>query len=206
MSRARIPLFPLGIVVLPGEPIPLHIFEPRYREMTQHCGETRSPFGVVLADSGNIALTGCSALIVKILKEYPDGRSDILVVGQHPFQIIGTHEEKSYIEADVEYLENDMGGIDPKISARLRKLFEECHRILYQREAPAFESEEDASLSYYVASELPFELPIRQALLEQRSEAQRQHRLVKHLEDWKPRLAKRNQIREKAGGNGHKVN
>jgi len=101
MNPARIPLFPLDIVLFPGQAVPLHIFEPRYRQMTRHCIDTQSPFGIVYADKEKLAQTGCSAMIVKILKEYEDGRSDILTAGQSAFRLLRTHEEKPYLEAEV---------------------------------------------------------------------------------------------------------
>ena len=74
--------FPLDIVLFPGQAVPLHIFEQRYRLMTRHCIDTKSPFGIIFYHEGNLARTGCTAMIVKILKEYEDGRSDILTAGQ----------------------------------------------------------------------------------------------------------------------------
>src|SRR6185369_5432048 len=70
MDPARIPIFPLELVLFPGQAVPLHIFEPRYRQMTRECLATQSPFGIVFVREGSLARTGCSALIVKILKEY----------------------------------------------------------------------------------------------------------------------------------------
>src|SRR5258707_5935825 len=72
-----LPLFPLDLVLLPGTPLPLHIFEPRYREMTAECRAQKKPFGVVRAKEEGIAEIGCTADIVSVTKEYPDGRSDI---------------------------------------------------------------------------------------------------------------------------------
>src|ERR1700681_4623353 len=118
MTAARIPLFPLNIVLFPGQAVPLHIFEQRYRLMTSHCIETQSPFGIVFAHEENLAEIGCTALIIKTLKEYEDGRSDILTAGQSAFRLIRTDEEKAYMEATVEFLEEDFGGIDAAVSAQ----------------------------------------------------------------------------------------
>jgi ATP-dependent Lon protease len=203
MSTARIPLFPLGIVLFPGQAVPLHIFEPRYRVMTRQCIETRSPFGIVFVHAGNIAQTGCSALIVKTLKEYEDGRSDILVVGQKPFHLVHTHNDQAYAEADIEYLEEDFDGIDAGVSAQLEKLYEQCHRVLYDEEAPRFEMEDSFSLAYHIATELPLDVAFRQTLLELRSEAERQRRLAARLAEWYPHLEKRDRVRGKAAVNGH---
>jgi ATP-dependent Lon protease len=203
MSSARIPLFPLSIVLFPGQAIPLHIFEPRYRVMTRQCIETRSPFGIVFVHAGNIAQTGCTALIVKTLKEYDDGRSDILTVGQKAFHLIRTHNDQAYFEADVEYLEDEFGGIDAAVSEQLEKLYEQCHRILYDGAAARFETEGSISLAYHIASELPLDVAFRQTLLELRSETERQRRLAARLAEWYPQLQKRDRVRGKAAGNGH---
>jgi Lon protease-like protein len=203
MDTDRIPLFPLEIVLFPDRALPLHILESRYRLMTRRCADTRSPFGVVLSSSGGMAHTGCTAMIVKILKQYDDGRSDILTMGRKVFRLLQTYEEQTYAEAAVVYLEDDSAGIDAGISARLAQLFDQCHRILYSRPAPSFETEGSGSLSYYVASELPVDLAFRQTLLELRSEAERQRRLTERLTQWIPQLERRNRVQEKAGGNGH---
>jgi len=203
MSTARIPLFPLGMVLFPGQAVPLHIFEPRYREMTRHCIGTQSPFGLIYIHEEEIGRTGCSAMIVKVLKEYEDGRSDILTAGQQAFRLIQTHSEKPYLEADVEYLEEDFNGIDPVVSTGIEALFNQCHRILYEEDAPKFETEGGISLAYHVASELPVDVAFRQSLLELRSEAERQQLLLARLTEWYPQLQKREHVRGKAAGNGH---
>jgi Lon protease-like protein len=203
MSAARIPLFPLSIVLFPGQAVPLHIFELRYREMTRQCIETQSPFGIVFVHEEDLAEIGCTALIIKTLKEYEDGRSDILTAGQSAFRVVGTHDEKAYMEADVEFLEEDFAGIDAAVSAQLEQLFNQCHRILYEEDAPRFETEGGISLAYHVASELPVDVAFRQTLLEERSEAVRQRRLLERLTDWHPQLERRERVRGKATGNGH---
>jgi Lon protease-like protein len=203
MNDAHIPLFPLSIVLFPGQSLPLHIFEQRYRVMARDCIETQSPFGIVLAHEQDLADIGCTALIIKTLKEYEDGRSDILTAGQSAFRLIGTHSEKTYMEADVQLLEEDFAGIDSAVSAQLEELFNECHQILYDEDAPPFETEGSISLAYHVASELPVDVAFRQDLLEERSEAERQRRLVARLTEWYPQLQKRDQFRAKATGNGH---
>ena len=203
MSAALIPIFPLSIVLFPGQAIPLHIFEPRYREMTGHCIETQSPFGIVFIHDGEIARIGCSAMIIKALKVYEDGRSDILTAGQSAFRLLQTHEEKAYLQANIEYLEEDFTGIDDTVSAELEQLFNRCHRILYEEDAPRFETEGSISLAYHVASELPIDVAFRQTLLEERSESARQRLLAARLTEWYPQLENRDRVRGKAAGNGH---
>jgi Lon protease-like protein len=203
MSIVHIPLFPLSIVLFPDQAVPLHIFESRYREMTRHCIETRSPFGLVFVHTEQIADTGCSALIVKTVKEYEDGRSDILTIGQRIFHLIRMYEDRAYFEADVEYVDDDFDGIDTGVTAELERLFKRCHRILYQSEPASFEPKRGASLAYHIASELPLDDGFRQSLLEVRMEAERQRRLAERLAEWYPQLEKRENVRAKASSNGH---
>jgi ATP-dependent Lon protease len=203
MSTDRIPLFPLNVVLFPGQAMPLHIFERRYRVMTRYCIEKKSPFGITFFQEGNLARIGCSAMIVKILKEYEDGRSDILIAGQRAFRLLRTHEEQLYSEGDVEYLEEDFTESDAAVSGQLEQLFNQCHRILFEADALPFETEGSISLAYHVASELPLDSAFRQTLLEVRSEAERQERLVARLAEWLPQLQNRQRARSKAAGNGH---
>jgi len=203
MNPARIPLFPLDVVLFPGQAMPLHIFELRYQEMTRHCMQTQSPFGILRASGVNLAQTGCSAMIVKVLKEYEDGRTDILTAGQNAFRLIRVHEEKSYLEADIQFLEEDFTGVDAAVSEQLEELCNRCHRLLYGEDAPHFETEGGISLAYHVATELPLDAGMRQNLLEVRSESERQAFLVAHLQDWYPKLQQREHSRGKAAGNGH---
>jgi ATP-dependent Lon protease len=203
MNPARIPLFPLDLVLFPGQAMPLHIFEPRYREMTRHCIQSQTPLGMIRASGVNLAQMGCSALIVKVLKEYEDGRSDILTAGQSAFRLIRVHEEKIYLEADIQFLEEDFTGVDSAVSEQLEELCNQCHHLLYGEDAPHFETEGGISLAYHVATELPLDTAMRQSLLEIRSESERQARLVAHLQGWYPQLKRRERVRAKAAGNGH---
>ena len=107
MQQQRIPLFPLGVVLLPRMPLPLHIFEERYKEMVARCLDENLPFGVVYASGSRFQSNGCSARIERVLKEYDDGRSDILTLGEHRFTVDQVHEHRSYFEADVSFFEDE---------------------------------------------------------------------------------------------------
>ena len=85
-----LPLFPLDVVLLPGAPFPLHIFEPRYKEMIADCLAESQPFGVVRVKDDGIANLGCTAEITSIVKKYEDGRLDILTEGRRPFRNSGS--------------------------------------------------------------------------------------------------------------------
>ena len=102
-----IPLFPLNIVALPKERIPLHIFEPRYKRMVKDSIKTGDPFGIVLRDDNDVKNIGCSVKIIRILKEYPTGEYDIIVQGQRCFRIKDKVQENDQLWiGKVTYLED----------------------------------------------------------------------------------------------------
>src|SRR3954468_24535672 len=89
MVQPDFPLFPLGIVALPSEPVPLHIFEPRYRTMIAECLESGSEFGIVWASDDGLRQIGCACEIAEVLERHEDGRLDILTRGTRPFRLVG---------------------------------------------------------------------------------------------------------------------
>src|SRR5271166_3919001 len=108
MRPTRIPLFPLDLVLFPGMPLPLHIFEQRYRIMIARCVKENLEMGIILAAETGIAKIGCTAEIVEQLKQYPDGRSDILCEGRALFRVVEVLNENDYQEAVAEYLPEDV--------------------------------------------------------------------------------------------------
>ncbi|HET7378229.1 MAG TPA: LON peptidase substrate-binding domain-containing protein, partial [Anaerolineae bacterium] len=96
-----LPLFPLEIVVFPGAPLPLHIFEPRYKEMIGECLAQDRPFGMVQAKENALSAIGCSARIVTVIKKYEDGRLDIAAEGAQRFEIIQVNQERTFLQAEV---------------------------------------------------------------------------------------------------------
>ena len=108
MRPTRIPLFPLEVVLFPGMPLPLHIFEQRYRVMVARCVNENLEIGIILAAETGIVKVGCTAEIVEKLKEYPDGRTDILCEGRALFRVIEILNEREYQEAIAEYLVEDV--------------------------------------------------------------------------------------------------
>src|SRR5205807_355 len=126
-------LFPLDVVLFPGAPLPLHIFEPRYKEMIGECLEAKSPFGLVRAhdDSNAVAGIGCSAEILNVIKRYDDGRLDILTTGRRRFEVLELDQERAFLRAEVMFFDDDAEpgagqGSDAGISARAQA--EALHR------------------------------------------------------------------------------
>src|ERR1700722_13245392 len=113
MASRLIPLFPLRVVVFPRTPLPLHIFEERYKEMTGNAIRDHSDIGIVLAQEEGIVNAGCTVRIEKLLHTYPDGRMDLLTRGYDRFEIRELNQEKSYLQATVEFFDDDDIGVVP---------------------------------------------------------------------------------------------
>ena len=104
---AEIPLFPLNVVLMPGTPLPLHIFEERYKQMVDECLESETEFGMVLADESGTRQVGCTAKIVELVQRYEDGRMVILVEGSRRFALNNVLSGKPYYVGEVDYLEDE---------------------------------------------------------------------------------------------------
>lgn len=172
----RLPLFPLQTVLFPGATIPLHIFEPRYREMVGRCLEHDDPFGVVLIlegeEVGGPAIPrriGTEASIIACQK-YRDGRYDLVAEGRRRFETLMIDRSRSYLRADVRFLEEPMGLDADGLAEAVGKLFEgilESLELSGQAVVDETWRELDAcALSYRVASALPVADEVRQELLE----------------------------------------
>ena len=103
----KVPLFPLDVVLFPGTPLPLHIFEERYKEMIGECITDCSDFGVVRAQQEGLAVIGCMAKIVRVLHEYEDGRLDILCEGRDRFEIEMLDNSRDFLQAEVDFFNDD---------------------------------------------------------------------------------------------------
>jgi len=207
MGPDRIPLFPLNVVLLPGATLPLHIFEPRYRQMVHRCVDEKCEFGVLLALPKGIVRVGCSAEVTEVIKRYNDGRMDILTVGRSPFRIVDLVNGEGYandelLEGDVDFLDDREDRTDPRTKNDLMQLYEVCHTLLFDDYPRNIEGEAAEYLSFVVASTLPIDLMCKQQILELRSEADRQERLVGYLREWAPHLQKEEKARARAGGSG----
>ena len=206
MRLDRIPLFPLNVVLFPGEQLPLHIFEPRYRRMVRECLDNGSPFGMLLALEKGVVRVGCTAEILETTKRYDDGRLDILTVGRSPFRIVDLFTDDPLLEGQIDYLEDADASLDPPNQMQLIELYETCHTLLFGDIPRDVQASSPEGLSYAVAACLPIELLWKQQILELRSEVDRQQRLLAYLRDWAPHLQKEEGLRHRAVGNGHGLN
>jgi Lon protease-like protein len=206
MRPERLPLFPLNVVLLPGAPLPLHILEPRYKQMVKNCLEEKSEFGMLLSLPKGIAHVGCTAEILEVVKRYHDGRMDIVTVGRAPFRVVELFTEHPLLEGQVDYLEDRGATGNPVVQRQLVELYEACHTLVFEDYPKNLEGTPAEELSYRVASTLPMDLLWKQQILELRSEEDRQERLVGYLREWAPHLQNSKAMRHRAGGNGHGLN
>jgi Lon protease-like protein len=206
MRPERIPLFPLNVVLLPGAELPLHIFEPRYREMVKNCLEEKSEFGMLLSLPKGVARVGCTAEIKAVVQRYEDGRMDILTAGRAPFRVVELFTEEPLLQGHVDYLDDRETPSNPRIQRELVELFEACHTLIFEDHPKNLEGAAAEDLSYLVAAALPMDLLWKQQILELRSEADRQERLVAYLREWAPHLQNKEAKRQRAGSNGHGLN
>ena len=207
MRNTRIPLFPINIVLLPGAALPLHIFEPRYQLMVRHCISQRLEFGIILAQESGVATIGCTTQIVRTMRDYPTGESDIYTEGRVAFpRSVDLLNEKEYHEAIVEYLTDTPEQVESQKEDTLMGIFQQCHSLMYSELWSPSSKPPLWPLSYRMASELPLELDEKQRLLEMRSEPERQEFLRVWLSRVLPRLEQADRARHRAGSNGHRVN
>jgi len=104
-----LPLFPLDAVLLPGAPLPLHIFESRYQEMIAECLELNRSFGVLRAKEESLAEVGCTAEILAVTKKYEDGRMDIVTKGGERFEVLRVSQERAFLQCEIVFIEDDAG-------------------------------------------------------------------------------------------------
>lgn len=196
-----LPLFPLDVVLFPGTPLPLHIFEPRYKEMIGECLDQKKFFGVIRAQESSLADVGCTAEILAVTKTYDDGRMDIVAQGRERFELLQVNQDRTFLRGEILYVEDEPE--KPTMAERDRAI--ELHRQILalasaQQDIP---EGEDAPLSYHLAGSLPLDLDFKQKLLGLRSEARRIQTVIEYFEGILPNLRRAVTIRQKAGGNGH---
>jgi Lon protease-like protein len=196
-------LFPLGIVLLPAEVVPLHIFEERYKKLIGERLED-GEFGIVLAEDDTVRECGTAARVVQLIEELDDGRLNVLVQGGRRFRIIEVREpedpETEYLTAEVEFYRDS----EPEGSELLREgVLEMFEKVLALMDVESSgEPAGEGPLSFRVASAIDFGAPLKQELLESLSEEQRLETLLTVMTSLLPRLELRKEREEAIRGNG----
>jgi Lon protease-like protein len=197
-----LPLFPLDAVLLPGAPLPLHVFEPRYKEMIAECLERKQPFGVLRAKNSEVAEIGCTAEILNVVKKYDDGRMDIVTQGRQRFEVMQINSERSFLQAEVFYLRDDPGTATREETSRALELHGEIMKLAGSEPESELEVSKQ-ELSFHLAGSLPLDLDFKQTLLGMKSEPERLQAVITFFENILANVRRTLHVRRKAGGNGH---
>jgi Lon protease-like protein len=201
MPSRLIPLFPLQVVVFPRTPLPLHIFEERYKEMVGDAIRDNSEFGMVLAKGEGIVNAGCTVAVEKVVHMHPDGRLDILTRGQRRFEIESLDEEKDYLRAQVNFFDDDdFSPVPPDLREKAIAQFLALQKVsgTQAEEEPNLA---DPQLSFQLAQALP-DLDFLNGLLRHRSETARLKQLNHYLAEYIPRQQTIERIKAVAPTNG----
>jgi Lon protease-like protein len=201
MGEAQVlPLFPLPAVLFPGAPLPLHIFEERYRLMVGEAARDHSEFGVILVEDGKLSAAGCTAVVDSVVRKYEDGRFDVATTGRRRYRTLALDQTKAYLQASVEFFEDEEA--PPLDTAQLKQVAHLGRRITQLLQASWPKLDETPQPSFVIANHLPLELAFKQRLLEQRSEHGRLAALAVHLEELRGRLEAIQRTQRVAGTNG----
>jgi ATP-dependent Lon protease len=193
-------LFPLGIVLLPTEQIPLHIFEDRYQELIGECLAEEREFGLVYAHDDGLSEIGTRAAVTEVLDRFDDGRMNIVVEGRERFRLLELTEGRSFQTGLVEPVEDEPDAADPEDSEQAVELF---HRLVEltgaQVEEPSLAAEQ---LSFELAGRFEFAPELKQRLLQLTSERERMHLLAELLAGAASAVEREREIAQRAQGNG----
>lgn len=196
----EIGLFPLQLVLLPDELVPLHIFEPRYRELIGECIEQDGEFGLILEDGDGLRGIGTSATVVQVLERLPDGRLNIVVRGERRFRLVRETSGRLFRTGEVEWLPDGPGRPDEAATGALLAAF---RATATAAEAEVEEpSADDAALAWRIAAQVDLGVDAKQELLEAPDEAERVRRLTALLAEAERSIRWRSEARERAQTNG----
>jgi ATP-dependent Lon protease len=193
-------LFPLGMVLLPTEQVPLHIFEPRYRELIGECLERRVPFGLVYADDDGMRDVGTLAAVTEVTERFPDGRLTVVVEGGERFRVVELTDGRSFHTAEVEPVDDQDDPADDADVDRALGLFAHLVDLTgAEVDAPGTDAPQ---LSFAVAGRFDFTPDLKQELLEATSERVRLRRLCELLAAAAETVERQKEIAARAQTNG----
>ena len=196
----RFPLFPLGLVLLPQELVPLHIFEERYKLMIGECLENETEFGIVWLSDEGLRDVGCTARISRVVDRAEDGRMNIIVEGGRPFRLLRKIDDLPYPAGDVELLDDFDSETDPELVEKARARYSE---LVEQATGEAADVDAVAVLDAYgMAATVEHPPEAKQALLELRVENDRLRMVEEMFRTAIKRLAYAEETAERAQTNG----
>ena len=194
------PLFPLGIVALPGELIPLHIFEERYKTMIDACIGSEREFGIVWLSDDGLREVGCACAIDRVLDRMEDGQMNLIVRGTRPFRVLERQGHLPYPAGVIEFVEDRDDMIDPELAQGAHDAYAELYKRATEREV---DPDELATMSAYaMAATVDFGLDAKQGLLDMRSENARLRLVTRLFRAAIKRLELVDKVQERAQSNG----
>jgi Lon protease-like protein len=197
-TQERFPLFPLGMVLLPSEVVPLHIFEERYKLMIGECRERESEFGIVWLSDDGLSEVGCTARVTQVLAELEDGRMNILIAGGRRFRLLRRIDDMPYPAGDVQMVDDEdpaseEDAAELALAAEARERYADLVELVTD-ERPSADDLEDLD-AFGMAATIEFDARSKQALLEIRTERER----LVHVRDLFVSTMKRIKESERAG-------
>jgi Lon protease-like protein len=201
MGDEQLPIFELPLVLLPGERLPLHIFEERYKRMIGRSLDEGEPFGIVLRDDDGARSVGCTARVDEVLERFEDGRLNVVVSGEAPFKVLDRFEAEEYPAGEVELIgEVEPEPTDEDAASAAREAFAElAERATGERPEPA---ELESASAYAIAARVELPPETKQQLLEMRSEDDRFELLANAFSAVEAALERAEEAAERASGNG----
>jgi Lon protease-like protein len=201
MDDFLLPLFPLEVVLFPGTPVPLHIFEDRYKEMIGAAVQGKTEFGIVLAGQKGILNIGCSAVVEEVVNTYEDGRMDIVAAGRRRFEVLLLDQQKSYLRASVSFFDDDTPEAPPlELRAAALAGLDALRQASDNADIVA-PDHRDPQLSFKIAYFIT-ELSFRQVILSLRSETERLKRLADYLPEYVAKVRRIAHVKKVAPRNG----
>jgi Lon protease-like protein len=199
----EIGLFPLGIVLLPTERVPLHIFEPRYQELVGECIESDDEFGMLYADEDGVREVGTLARVAEVLERFDDGRMNVVVEGSIRFRVEELTRGRSFMTAEIGPVEDDDGDVDPETASKAAGSF----RALAALAGAETEELDESSpqLSFELAAQVELPPDSKQQLLELRTEQERLEAVAELLDDARTALIATRELGERAKRNGSRA-
>jgi Lon protease-like protein len=194
------PLFPLGMVALPGELIPLHIFEERYKTMIDECIGSEREFGIVWLSDDGLREVGCACAIDRVLERMEDGRMNLIVRGTRPFRVLERQGHLPYPAGVIEFVEDRDDDVDADLARGAHEAYAELVKRATDRDP---DTDELAGMSAYaMAATVDFGLDAKQGLLDMRSENARLRLVTRLFRAAIKRLELVDKVQERARSNG----
>lgn len=199
MQPGLLPLFPLPLVLFPRAPLPLHIFEERYKRLMAEVMPEGREFGVTLVHGNGIARIGCTAVVEKVLERYPDGRLDVLAGGRRRFEVIEVNREEEYLRASVEFFDDE----EAETPVVLERQALDAYRDLREMDASLEEAQPgDPQLSFRLVQGVD-DLEFRLRMLNLRSEPGRLRELIEFCRIYIPKQRLTAALKRVQPRNGH---